>query len=180
MNTTKKLLTTVFTATSLFIGTAVFAQSTPKNAWRFGIGGEALVPLGNLHTYSSNFGLGITPRLQYGIADNLALTFTSGYYHFFPKTVSYQGYPAGNTGQTGIVPVKIGLKAFITKNIYIGTEIGVGFEVSDGGGNTKLLTSGGIGYASRKWDIGLRYENFSGQQYNYGAIGLRVAYGFGL
>jgi hypothetical protein len=180
MKKATKIATWVFTVALLFTGVNSFAQSTPKSKFRFGVGLETLVPTGDLHTYSSNFGLGITPRLQYGITDRLALTFTSGYYHFFPRTVHNPGLPDVNTGETGIVPVKLGLKAFINKNIYFGAEIGAGFEVNDGGGNTKLLTSAGVGYASKKWDVGIRYENFSGQTFNYGTIGLRVAYGFGL
>jgi hypothetical protein len=79
-----------------------------------------------------------------------------------------------------IIPVKAGLKAFISSNVYIGAEVGAGFEVDNGGGNTKLIASPTIGYASKKWDVGLRYESFSGQGNNYGLLGLRIAYGFGL
>lgn len=34
--------------------------------------------------------------------------------------------------------------------------------------------------ASKSWDVGVRYENYSGQSNNYGTVGLRIAYGFGL
>jgi hypothetical protein len=191
-NTTMKKMTKIiaaaFTAAALFIGSnAANAQSTPKSALRFGIGVEGLLPTGNLHDIS-NVGIGITPRLQYGVADNLALTLTSGYYNYFGKKLSegtdnkFKSY--------GMIPVKVGIKAFVSQNIYVGAEVGAGFETSafadyDGNPltykkNTKLIASPGIGYASQKWDVGVRYENYSGQSNNFGAVGLRIAYGFGL
>lgn len=182
-----KLVAVAFTAAALFVGAnTANAQSTKKSALRFGIGVDGLLPTGNLKDIS-NVGLGITPRLQYGVADNVALTLTSGYYNYFGKKISdnsdtkYKSY--------GMIPVKVGIKAFVSQNIYIGAEVGAGFETSGFGDiknvveykkNTKLIASPGIGYASQKWDVGLRYENYSGQSNNFGAVGLRVAYGFGL
>lgn len=170
-----KLIAAAFTAAALFIGTNVNAQSTPKSALRFGIGLEGLAPVGNLHNVS-NIGVGGTARLQYGLADNLALTLTSGYYNFFGKKIPGTDE---NYDSFGIVPLKAGIKAFVSQNIYLGAEVGAGFETHEGG-NTKLLASPGIGWANQSWDIGARYENYSGQSNNYGTIGLRIAYGFGL
>jgi hypothetical protein len=48
------------------------------------------------------------------------------------------------------------------------------------GGNTKLLLEPGVGYANKKWDFGIAYESLTGQQDNYGFVGLRIAYGFSL
>jgi hypothetical protein len=188
MKTMAKLIASALTAVALFIGTSnVNAQSTPKNALRFGVGVEGLLPTGNLSDIS-NVGLGGTARLQYGVADNLALTLTSGYYNFFGKKI-------GNTDvkypSFGMVPVKAGIKAFFAQNLYFSAEVGAGFETKDdyrystgelegNGKATKLIASPGIGYASQKWDVGVRYENFSGQDNNYGTVGLRIAYGFGL
>lgn len=176
MKTTTKLIATAFTAVALFLGTSnVNAQSTPKSALRFGIGVEGLLPTGNLKSISKA-GLGGTARLQYGVSDDLALTLTSGYYNFFGREIGNTGV---NYDKFGIVPLKAGVKAFVSQNIYLGAEVGAGFE-TDGLKDTKLIASPGVGYASQKWDVGVRYENFSGQGSNYGTVGLRVAYGFGL
>ncbi|RFZ94573.1 hypothetical protein D0C36_03235 [Mucilaginibacter conchicola] len=173
MKKVNKLIAAAFTAAALFIGTNVNAQTTPKSNWRLGIGVEGLAPVGDLHT-GSNFGLGGTARLQYGLGSNVALSLTSGYYNFFAKEVN------GIKGDDlGIVPVKAGIKAFVANNIYLGAEIGAGFETRENG-NTKLIASPGIGWANSSWDVGARYENFSGQSNNYGTVGLRIAYGFPL
>jgi hypothetical protein len=178
METMTKLLAAAFTAAAIFIGTNVNAQSTPKSALRFGIGLEGLAPVGDLHQ-GSNFGIGGTARLQYGLADNLALTLTSGYYNFFAKSYDLPGGGSIKGDDLGIVPVKLGIKAFVSQNVYLGAEVGAGFETIENG-NTKLIASPGIGWANQSWDIGARYENFSGQNNSYGTIGLRIAYGFGL
>jgi hypothetical protein len=176
-----KFLAIYLTALALFIGGVSNAQSIQKSKLRFGIGVDGLLPVGDLRN-TANFGLGLTPRLQYGVADNVALTFTSGLYHFFMKdfyvTDGAQTYKYQN--DLDLIPVKAGIKAFVSSNIYIGAEAGIGFQVDNGGGNSKFLSSGGIGYASKKWDVGARYESFGANGYRNGVIGLRVAYGFGL
>jgi hypothetical protein len=181
MNKKTKFYAVALTALALFIGVQSNAQSIQKGKLRFGIGLDGLIPVGNL-TKSTNFGLGITPRLQYGITDRFALTFTSGIYHFFPKDMYYndgiQSYKY--RWDLDLIPVKVGIKAFVTSNIYVNAEAGIGFQVDNGGGDSKFMASGGAGYATKHWDFGVRYENFSGSNYRNGIIGLRVAYGFGL
>ena len=180
---TSKLLCTLLTALGLFIGSNVKAQSVPAKPLRFGIGLEGLFPVGNT-AQAINPGLGLTPRLQYTLSDKVALTFTSGIYHFFPKTINYSAsgaFPGFTTqNKSDIIPVKVGAKIFVHPNFYLSGEVGAAFEVADGGGPVHFLASPGIGYANKKWDIGARYENFSGNGYSDGIVALRVAYGFGL
>ena len=180
---TSKLLSAALVALTLFVCSNAKAQSTPASKFRFGIGVDGLVPVGNTANVA-NFGLGLTPRLQYGVSDKFALTFTSGIYHFFPKTITYPagGSFAGFTTKykSDIIPVKVGFKYFAGSNFYLAGEAGASFEVAEGGGPVHFLWSPGIGYATKKWDIGARYENFSGHGYSDGVIGLRVAYGLGL
>jgi hypothetical protein len=190
-----KIIAGSLTMAAMFIGLNVKAQIIPKNGLRLGLGVEGLLPTGNLHNIS-NIGAGGTMRLQYGVANNLAITLTSGYYNFFGKTVN--GYLADGNGNNipakiknlGMVPVKVGIKSFFTNNLYFGAEGGAAFETTGFGAikgfesgykkNTKLLLTPGVGYSSKSWDVGVRYENYSGQSNNYGAVGLRIAYGFGL
>lgn len=174
-----KLAAAAITGVALLIGTNVNAQTTPASKLRFGVGLEAGVPTGNAHT-GSNFELGGTARLQYGTSDHLALMLTSGYYNFFGKDYTIPGTNTTIKGSSaGIIPVKAGLKGFFSDNIYFSAEAGAGFEMN-GSKNTKLILSPGLGWANQKWDVGVRYEDFSGQSNNYGIVGLRLAYGFEL
>jgi hypothetical protein len=186
-----------FAVASLFAANTVSAQSTtPANALRFGVGVEGLLPTGGQLKNISSAGIGGTARLQYGINNNVALTLTSGYYNYFGKE-NTATYTNGTNVVTvtnkkvdfGMVPVKAGVKAFLSDGFYVIGEVGAGFETKDAyrgitgeynGKATKLILAPGIGYASKSWDVGARYENFSGQNNNYGMAALRVAYGFGL
>lgn len=183
MKTNKPKQFLILLAVSILFAYNVNAQSVPPSKLRLGVGIDALMPVGNTST-TVNFGLGITPRLQYSVSDKFALTFTSGLYHFFPKTVVYpaSGSFPGFTAKykSDIIPVKLGAKAFLGKNFYLSGEIGGAFETAGGGKRAHFLWSPGIGYATKKWDIGARYENFSGNGYSDGVTALRVAYGFGL
>ena len=175
MKTISKLLALVLCVSALFFTSKVKAQSTPADPWRLGIGVELGAPTGNAHDIS-NFELGGTARLQYDASGNFAYTLTSGYYNMSGKTI-----PGTNLtySSLGIVPLKFGIKAFFAQNLYFGAEAGAGFE-TNAGGSTKLILSPALGFANQTWDVGVRYENFSGQSNNYGLVGLRVAYAFKL
>jgi hypothetical protein len=184
MKNPSKLIAAAFMAAALFFTINVKAQTTaatPPSPWRLGIGLEVGAPTGNAHNIS-NFELGGTARLQYDASENFAWTLTSGYYNMFGKTVTetINGTPfTGKSASLGIVPLKVGMKAFFSSNLYFGAEAGAGFETISGG-NTKLILSPTLGFANKTWDVGVRYENFSGQSNSYGLAGLRVAYAFPL
>src|SRR6202012_4462486 len=124
-----KLAAAALTGVALFIGSNVQAQTkttTPDNPWRLGIGIEGGSPTGAAHTIS-NIYLGGTARLQYDASSSFAWTLTSGYYNMFGKAVP--NTPAGTDyGSLGIVPVKVGIKAFFADRLYFGAEAGAGFE----------------------------------------------------
>jgi len=183
MKKVSNLLASAAVAVAILFGTNAKAQTTTtsKNAdsspWRLGFGIEGGIPTGDAKD-GSNFELGGSARLQYGLSDAFDLTLTSGYNNFFAKSVTIDNVSV--KGQDlGIVPVKLGIKAFFAQNIYFGAEAGAGFEtVTDG--NTKLILSPALGWANQHWDVGVNYTNYSGQGNNYGSVGLRLAYGFGL
>jgi hypothetical protein len=188
MKTGTKFIAIAAAAIAIFFTTNVKAQTTPPSVWRFGVGVEGGLPTGNAHDIS-NFELGGTARLQYGISKNLALTLTTGYYNFFGKTYDIIDPTTASAVEIhgrslGIVPVKVGAKAFFTDNLYVGAEAGAGFEahaIVDGATkDTKLILSPALGWANKSWDIGVRYDGFLGQNNNYGLAALRLAYGFGL
>jgi len=187
MKKVTKLMAIAVAAIAIFFATNVKAQTVDKSAWRLGIGVEGGLPTGDLHTTHS-WDLGGTARLQYGIDKNVALMLTSGYYNFFGKNVSAtiidptSGAVTTITSKApnfGLIPVKAGAKVFFNSPIYISGEAGAGFETISGG-STRLILSPGLGWANHSWDIGARYENFSGGGANYGLVNLRVAYGFTL
>lgn len=185
MKNLSNLLATAAVVGAIFLGSSAKAQTITPGKWRFGVGVEGGLVTGDAHNYS-NLELGGTARLQYGFTDHAALTLTSGYYNFFGKSYGGDKYQS-----LGMVPIKAGIKYFVSPNIYLAGEAGVGIETKAfayqgepdalaSQTNTKLLLTPGVGYATKHWDVGVRYENYSGQGFNYGVVGLRLAYGFGL
>ncbi len=180
-----KLIAIAIAALAIFFTTNVKAQTVDKSAWRLGIGVEGGIPTGDIHT-TSGFELGGSLRLQYGVDKNVAVMLTSGYDNFFGKNYTLP-VVVGTTVTTttvkapnfGLIPVKAGAKIFFNSPIYASGEVGAGFETVSGG-STRLILAPGLGWANHSWDVGLRYENFSGGGVNYGLVGLRLAYGFSL
>jgi hypothetical protein len=172
------LMAIAATTVVVFFCSNAKAQTTAPNnptPWRLGIGLET--GLTDATQNYSKFELGGTARLQYDTKGPVSFMLTSGYYNLFAK--NYSGK------DIGIVPVKLGAKIFFSPKWYFSGEAGAGFEtredINTGKKDTKLILSPGIGYASHcGLDVGLRYENLSGQDYSYGIIGLRIAYGFKL
>ena len=183
MKTPKKLFVAAL-AICLFAVTAN-AQTTPSSAanpWHFGVGLESGITLSGI---ASKTEIGGTARLQYDLSKTFALTLTSGYYEFLATNVR---------SAMGLVPVKLGLKAFVGSGFYFSGEAGAGIETqhynalknADYGApkTTKLLWSGGFGYAVKSWDFSLRYEGFTGNntstypKTNFSLVGLRVGYSF--
>jgi len=184
MKTLKNLFLGVL-AICLFAITAK-AQTTPTSPWHFGVGAESGITLSGI---ASKTEIGATGRVQYDLSKNFALTLTSGYYEFLGTNVRKA---------MGMVPIKLGLKAFVGSGFYFSGEGGIGIETQnfnvlknfDNGipGTTKLLGSGGFGYTVKSWDFSLRYEGFFGNNKsyyvndhinsNFSLVGLRVGYTF--
>jgi hypothetical protein len=177
MKTLSKLIAAAFIGAALFFTTNVNAQTTDANAFKLALSVEGGAPTG-VAKLGANFALGGNARLQYGITNSLAVTFAAGGYHFFPKMIPgqdsrYQGY--------GELPIKAGIKEFFIPNVYVAAEAGVAFEkLEQGWGPHRLALAPGVGYANKKWDVGVHYESFSRQEDHLGFFGLRVAYGLGL
>jgi hypothetical protein len=174
MKKSTNLIASALFACAMFFGSHAKAQTSTPATWRLGVGLETGIATGAEHK-RGHYDIGGTARLQYGLSKNFALTLTSGYYDFIGIKNTRTGLDFPNLG---IIPVKVGVKAFFAPNLYFGAEAGAGFVTNNG--NTKLILSPALGYANTKWDFSARYENFSGQGINYGVAGLRIAYAFGL
>lgn len=115
---------------------------------------------------------GVDLRLQQGFGNSVSGILTTGYYQFFKANKNNEGF--------GIIPLKVGLKYFPAKNIYIAGEVGAGFGTKSGAG-TSFVYSPSFGLAfGDGFDVSLKYEDFT--KYNGYAqqLALRIAYGFKL
>jgi len=164
---------------ALLTSKEAISQTTPEKAWQLTLAINAGLPTG-VATEGSTFIGGGDIGLQYGLTQKIALTFRTGGYHFFPKLI-----PGTNIrrGSSGLGPIKIGGRYFFNEHIYLGAEVGVGYEVTEEGftpGQHKLILAPSIGWANKRWDTSFRYEDFSGQNNNYGMVAVRIGYGIKL
>lgn len=163
-----KLLTAAFAIAALLLTTDTMAQDS--QAWRLGVGANVGVAT------DDPYGLvvGGDLKLQKDFVGPISGTLTTGYTNFFVKD-DFDGV----FSDYGVIPVKVGIKYFVTPNFYLGGEVGAGFGTSDGA-ETSFVWSPAIGWGfANGLDVGLRYEDYT----KYDAtkqVALRLAYGFNL
>ena len=149
------------------------AQDGESGVRGFKIGGgiNVAVPFGDLADFST-IGAGIDVLGQYGFSDNLAVTLDAGYTSFFGKD---------DFDNTGIIPIRAGLRYFPSSNLYIGAKGGIGIVTAAGGDSESgAAYSVGAGYMmSPKLDIGLTYDGYSINSVSLSSINIRLGYFFG-
>ena len=168
MKMSKKLLFVLFMATALT--SSITSKAQKGNPLRFGIG----INGGSTLKDPTQFTLGADARVQIPLGNSFSAIGTTGYYHFFKN--EDKGIPEG----VGVVPVKVGLKYFPVKNVYVAGEAGVGF-FTKGDNNTSFVYSPSVGLAfANGLDISLKYEDFTKYEGYASQLALRLAYGFKL
>lgn len=176
---------------------AVTAQTITINKLGFSISAGPGIVTGYEHTYR-NIAVDGTFAVEYRLNNIIGLTAATGFYDLISKTYQAIDAHAGiryqaSSGDFGIVPLKGGIKIFVTKQIFIKAEGGYAFEVSPLSGSAvdnddseyqqgKIMVSPGFGYTSKYWGIGLEYDVFyatkaTGYHYNnFGIAGLIFSY----
>lgn len=171
MKTTIKLLTSACAIALMLITTQTKAQDS--KAWRLGLSANPGVAIDD---DAYGFVLGGDVRLQKDFTGPLSGMLTTGFTHFFLKD-EYKDIP-GAEGYN-VIPVKAGLKGFLTRNFYLAGELGAGFSTNKGA-ETSFVWSPSLGWAfSNGLDVGVKYEDFTKTNYPQ-QIALRIAYGFNL
>ncbi|HEY0175074.1 MAG TPA: hypothetical protein VGC08_01770 [Pedobacter sp.] len=167
----------------IFAISTVSAQTkdAAMSGQKFGIGAEFAFPTGN---FGDAFKLGYGGSLQFQttIAQKLNFTATAGYMNFKAKDLETP-FGTFEGGNYGAVPVKAGIRYFLSENFYAGGELGAAFGTSDGAGTAFVYTPHiGVEFPvsdTGSIDLGARYEAWSNNGTS-GFFGLRLAYNFGL
>jgi hypothetical protein len=154
------------------------AQTTPTTG-KFSAGFEAGVPFGSLIKDISSVAIGGSLKYDYPIADGVFITGSAGYTNFIYKS-DYKEFLKDfgiNKSGEGFVPVKAGIKYYVSGGFYGEAQGGVVFTTESGGG-TAIAYAPGIGYT---WDdsveVGVRYEGWS-KNGTISQAALRLAYRF--
>ncbi|MCC8424028.1 outer membrane beta-barrel protein [Mucilaginibacter sp. UR6-11] len=171
----KKILLTL--AISAGVISSCFAQkSTPA---KFSIGIEPGMPVGSARDVST-FTIGGSLKYDLPVASKTWFTVAAGYTYFPYKndiTVANVGFIETNSGE-GFVPLKAGIKYFISSIFYAEGQVGAAISTSSGGG-TRFAYAPGIGYQfDTRADLGIRYEGWSKNNTTISQVAMRLAYSF--
>ncbi len=167
----KKII--VFTLLAFFTSTMVMAQSDSK--FRFSVGPELSFASGSFSN-SHSIGIGGTAQAEISLQEHLYGTATFG-------LIAYNGKSSGAGYKykgTTILPLRVGVKYFLSGGIYGAAQLGVGFL--NNGGGTAFAYSPQIGYefktkSDKALDATFKYDGYS-KDGTLGAIGFRLAYIF--
>lgn len=155
-------------------GTRAQSNSGPK----LGIAADFSLPLGNTADVV-NFGAGGSLVYQQPLAEQLRFSVSAGYLRFNGKEVF-----VGIKYREGYIPIKAGLKYFVTENIYGSAEAGVALSTANGAGTgTSFAYAPGLGAEfpvgdGRSLDFGLRYEGWSRSNGTRSFAALRAGFNF--
>jgi hypothetical protein len=159
----------------LFISIATYAQ---RPSSKLGIGVDFAFPQSNFGS-NANYGVGPSILFQSPINNNLNFTVNVGYLRF-----NGDGPFANIKYREGFVPIKAGLRYFISEYIYGGGEAGVSFSTANGNGSGIAFAynpSIGVEFPvsnTGSIDAGIRYEGWSRSSGTRSFIGLHVGYNF--
>ncbi|MEJ7558750.1 MAG: outer membrane beta-barrel protein [Pedobacter sp.] len=159
----------------ILIATSTYAQRPTS---KIGIGLDFAFPLGNFGS-NVNYGVGPSALFQRPINKNLNFTVNVGYLRFNGDPVF-----ANIKYREGFIPIKAGLRYFLSEYIYGSAEAGVVISSANGNGSgTALAYSPTLGVefpVSNKGsvDAGIRYEGWSRSNGTRSFIGLRAGYNF--
>ena len=156
----------------------LMAQSDSK--FRFSVGPELSFASGSF-SETHSIGIGGTVQAEVSLQEHLYGTATFG-------LIAYNGksYPNTGTKRTGqiIIPLRVGVKYFLSGGIYAAAQMGVGF-LNNLYTGTSFAYSPQIGYefktkSDKALDASFKYDGYSakGSIGTLGAIGFRVAYIF--
>ena len=171
----RKLLLTL-----IFIGSAAMGALAQKaDPGKFSLGLEAGIPQGSTRNIST-FTFGGSLKYGFPICTNTSLTVSGGYTYFPYRgdvTVAYAGYAKINSGE-GYIPLKAGVKYFLSDLFYAEAQVGASISTQSGGG-TGFAYAPGIGYQFDKHaDLALRYEGWAQSNTTISQIAVRLAYSF--
>jgi len=155
----------------------VYAQNSGRGS-KLGIGADFIFPMGSFAD-QADFGIGASLLFQNRIAENLRFTFGLGYLR-----INGPAQFVGVKYKEGYVPIKAGLRYFLTENIYACAELGAAISSANGSGSgTAFAYSPGIGaefpiLKDNSLDFNIRYESWSRSNGTRSFIGLRAGFNF--
>lgn len=158
----------------LFLGTllflCVFTVKSQNKDLKFGGGINVGIPVSNLN--GTSLGAGFDLLAHYKVATQVAITGDIGYTALFGKN---------GASTTNLIPLRIGLRFYLTPEFYLSGKIGAGFLSNSSSYSTSVTTTAysiGAGYMiDKKLEIGASYDGYS-KNGTIGLLNLRLGFFF--
>lgn len=129
--------------------------------------GVSINPGLSLGKGGSKFVLGGEISLYRNLTPYLEGIFSAGYTKFFYGQETQKGK---------LIPVKAGIRYFLTPTLYVGAQAGIAISTTDGG--AYFIYSPTVGWKmNNQVDLGLKYDHYSNEP---SVLGLNLTYRFGL
>lgn len=150
-------------------------KSTTNGGWELNASINPGVSFNN-----PRFVIGADLQLERDLSENLALTLSAGFTHFSDQTATYTYQSSSVTPVTyqvhtgkNLIPVKLGIKVFPVKGIYVAAAAGLGVDIN---GNSSFLYAVTVGTKlSNRFGLGLKYEDYT-DFYHTNQLALRLTY----
>jgi hypothetical protein len=167
----KKLLLLI----SIFITYNAWAQTPVTTATAVSLGFELAAPSNSVYT----IGTGVSAKFELPVVSSLSVSVTGGFTAMYYKANLFNS--SRTPGAAGFLPLKAGLKYYLSQNFYAEGEAGTAIETNYGKQKSFAFSIGPgfivpINEGKQGVDIGFRYESWGNQLRQ---TGIRVAYRFG-
>ena len=177
----KKLILTMTIA--LCVGTSYGQKdkNTDANKFRFSIGAEAALPIGN---FAKNYsvGGGATIQANYSVSKNLDIVFNTGLLNFKGTIRTFPTVGAIKFPNQNYIPLLAGINYHFNDKVFGIAQLGTSLisTKGKGGSYSSFTTVPGIGYKfSKNFDAVLKYTLYTGSAMGAASsIGIRLGYTF--
>src|ERR1700744_2230829 len=115
-----------------------------SNDWSIDLGANVAVPIRNL-SYFTSFGIGVDAAATTNITNEIAVGGRANYSYFIGKTPLL----ATESHGASVFNVLADGSYTLPQNIFLGVDLGVGFEATNGQSDTEFARIFNLGY---KWD----------------------------
>ncbi|MBS1510007.1 MAG: hypothetical protein JST86_04150 [Bacteroidetes bacterium] len=157
--------------------TTAMAQNKEEKKFNFSAGAELGIATSDF-SLTHSIGIGATIQAENNVAKGTNITLTTGY-------LTYNGKSAGagiKYKAAGIIPLKAGVKFFLSEGFYGAAQLGAGFFSGWGNGAAFAYTPV-LGYefntkSGTAVDASFKYDGYAKNGTSLGSVGVRVAYRF--
>lgn len=162
---------------ALVTGIVINVKAQAPDGFQFGAGIRLALPVGGFSDTHS-FGIGGELQGEYGFNEKFSGVITSGYTHFFGKSISVLGTSL-KFGSVGLIPIIAGARVYPSKNLFIGAQAGIGIFTANSSSEAAFDWQPQVGFNSEHFQVALNYNGLSKDGTTVSQIGLTGVFKFG-